>query len=53
LNLEQGDRVQFEIDGDRVTLRRHRKGDRAYLKGVAAKLSEWTSPHDDEAYRDL
>ena len=53
LNLEQGDRVQFEIDGDRVTLRRHRKGDRAYLKGVAANLSEWTSPHDDEAYRDL
>jgi antitoxin PrlF len=53
LNLKQGDTVQFEIDGDRVTLRRQRKGDRAYLRGLEANLSEWTSPYDDEAYRDL
>jgi AbrB family looped-hinge helix DNA binding protein len=53
LNLKQGDTVQFEIDGDRVTLRRRRVGDRSYLRGLEANLSEWTSPYDDEAYRDL
>lgn len=53
LRLKQGDVVQFEIDGDRVTLRRQQVSDRAYLKGLESTLSEWGSPYDDEAYRDL
>jgi AbrB family looped-hinge helix DNA binding protein len=53
LHLKQGDVVQFEIDGDRVTLRRQTREDRAYLKGLEATLSEWSSPYDDEAYGDL
>jgi AbrB family looped-hinge helix DNA binding protein len=53
LRLKQGDGVQFEIDGERVTLRRQTAADRAYLRGLAASLSEWTSPYDDEAYGDL
>ena len=53
LGLKQGDTVRFQIDGDRVTLRRQTVADRTYLRGLQATLSEWDSPHDDEAYRDL
>lgn len=53
LRLKQGDVVQFEIDGERVTLRRQRASDRAYLKGLESTLSEWTSAYDEEAYGDL
>jgi AbrB family looped-hinge helix DNA binding protein len=53
LRLKQGDTVQFEIEGDRVTLRRQRVADRAYLRSLEANLSEWNSPYDDEAYGDL
>lgn len=53
LRLKQGDTVQFEIEGDRVTVRRQTVTDRAYLRGLQATLSEWDSPYDDEAYRDL
>lgn len=53
LRLKHGDVVQFEIEGDRVTLRRQTTADRAYLRGLEATLTEWNSPYDDEAYRDL
>ena len=53
LRLKQGDTVKFQVEGDRVTLRRQRVEDRTYLKGVEAGLSEWNSPYDDEAYGDL
>lgn len=53
LRLKQGDTVQFEIKGDRVVLTRQRAEDRAYLRGLEANLSEWSSPYDDEAYGDL
>lgn len=53
LRLKQGDVVQFEIDGGRVTLRRQSASDRDYLKGLESTLSEWNSPYDEEAYGDL
>ena len=53
LGLKQGDTVRFEVDGNRVTLRRQTAADRAYLRGLQATLSEWDTPHDDEAYGDL
>jgi AbrB family looped-hinge helix DNA binding protein len=53
LRLKHGDTVQFEIDGERVTLRRQTASDRAYLRGLEVNLSEWNSPFDDEAYGDL
>ena len=53
LRLKHGDTIQFEIEGDRVTLRRQRAADRAFLRGLEASLSDWNSPYDDEAYRDL
>lgn len=53
LRLEKGDVVQFEVVGDRVTLRRQTAADRAYLKGLQKSLVEWDSPFDAEAYGDL
>jgi AbrB family looped-hinge helix DNA binding protein len=53
LRLKQGDVIHFDIEGDRVTLRRQTREDRAYLKGLETTLSEWSSPYDDEAYGDL
>jgi bifunctional DNA-binding transcriptional regulator/antitoxin component of YhaV-PrlF toxin-antitoxin module len=53
LRLEAGDVVRFEIDGDRVVLRRPQTSDLTYLKGLESTLSEWSSPYDDEAYAHL
>jgi AbrB family looped-hinge helix DNA binding protein len=53
LRLRQGDVIQFDIDGDRVTVRRQNAEDRAYLKGLEVALGEWSSRFDDEAYADL
>ena len=36
LPLKQDDTLQFQVEGERVTLRRQRVEDRAYLKGVEA-----------------
>lgn len=53
LRLKQGDRVQFQVEGDRVVMKRQQVADRTYLKGLEANLSEWSSAYDDEAYGDL
>ena len=53
LRLKPGDAVQFQVEGDRVVLKRQRAADRAYLRGLEANLCEWNSPYDDEAYGDL
>lgn len=53
LGLKQGDVIQFDVDGERVTIRKQTRADRAFLKGLEAALSEWNSAYDDEAYADL
>ena len=53
LNLKPGDRVAFEISGRRVTLRRVDPRDRAFLKLSEPAFSDWLSPEDEEAFRDL
>lgn len=53
LHLGKGDVVVFEIERDRVVLRRATPVDLAYAGAVSDTLVEWDSPADDEAYRDL
>lgn len=53
LRLGRGDVVVFEIDGDRVVLRRAMPIDLAYASAVSDTLAEWNSAADDEAYRNL
>jgi AbrB family looped-hinge helix DNA binding protein len=54
LGLEPGDFVEYEIqEGDRVTLRRVEPFDVAFHQALASTLDEWSSPEDEEAFRDL
>lgn len=50
--LRDGDVLAFSVEGDRVVLRKV-SGEDAYLRGVSATLSEWASPEDEAAWRDL
>ncbi len=53
LGIEKGDRVTFEIEDEKVVLKKVSSVDWEYLESVSATLSEWSSDADDEAYRDL
>lgn len=53
LGIGAGDRVQFEIDGERVILRKLPDLDWEYLEAVSETLGEWASEADEEAYGDL
>ncbi len=53
LHLEPGDTVVYEIEDERAVLRRAEPFDIAYHASLSATLDEWTSPEDEEAFRDL
>ncbi|MDO9047194.1 MAG: AbrB/MazE/SpoVT family DNA-binding domain-containing protein [Methylobacter sp.] len=54
LHLATGDTLAWETEADgRIWVRRLEPLDLDYLAAVSGTLSEWNSPEDDEAYRDL
>ncbi|MGK7952984.1 MAG: AbrB/MazE/SpoVT family DNA-binding domain-containing protein [Xenococcaceae cyanobacterium] len=53
LAIEKGDRVIFEIEDEKVVLKKLSSVDWEYLESVSATLSEWSSEADEEAYNDL
>ena len=53
LEIKQGDRVLFEIEDEKVVLKKVSPVDWEYLESVSMTLSEWSSEADEEAYRDL
>lgn len=53
LHLSQGDSIAFDIEADRVTLRRAEPLDREFARALDGTLGEWLSAEDEEAYRDL
>jgi antitoxin PrlF len=53
LHLESGDTVIYEVEEERVVLRRAEPFDLAYHAAVSDTLEEWASPEDEEAFRDL
>ncbi len=52
-HLEEGDVIAFEIEGDHLVVRKVTPGQDNYLRGLSRVLSEWISPEDEEAWRDL
>ena len=52
-NLEVGDVIAFEIEGDHLVVHKVPPGQDDYLRGLSRVLSEWISPEDEEAWRDL
>lgn len=53
LAIEKGDRVIFEIENEKVVLKKLSPLDWEYLESVSTTLSEWSSEADEEAYSDL
>jgi antitoxin PrlF len=53
LRLEAGDVVIYELRDDMVVLRRAEPFDVAYHTAQSYTLGEWSSPEDEEAFRDL
>lgn len=53
LGVGPGDLIAYELEGDRVRLRKVEPFDAAYHAAVAETLQEWNSPEDEEAFRDL
>jgi antitoxin PrlF len=53
LALEAGDYVAYEVRDGVVVLRKVQPFDVAFHKTLAATLDEWSSPEDEEAFRDL
>ncbi len=51
--LREGDVVAFEIEGDHLIVRKVARRQDEYLEGLSATVSEWASPEDDDAWRDL
>ena len=53
LHAKPGDFIEYEVQGDMVVLRRAGPFDRSFHEALSETLSEWTSPEDEEAFRDL
>jgi AbrB family looped-hinge helix DNA binding protein len=56
LGIKAGDRVEFTVEGDRVTLRKAepRLSDEVAFRLMQAHaMRDWDTPEDDEAFRDL
>lgn len=54
LGLQDGDLVSFAIDGDQAMLHKiAQQPETAPGVAVGTDLTEWASPADEDAYRDL
>ena len=51
--IKSGDLLMFTTDGKQVTLTKIVLPTDEYLDSVSETLSEWSSPEDEEAWRDL
>ena len=53
LELKAGDSIVFEVDGNRVLVRRANHIDLQFMRSLNSSLDEWNSQFDEDAYRDL
>jgi len=53
LRAKPGDMIEYEVQGNIVVLRRAGPFDRAFHAALSDTLTEWSSPEDEEAFRDL
>jgi len=51
--LQAGDVVAYELRDEGIYLTRVEPFDVAFHAALSATLDEWSSPEDDEAFRDL
>lgn len=53
IGLRPGDYITYELHDGVAILRKAESFDADYHLALSATLSEWSSPADDEAFRDL
>ncbi|MQX36481.1 AbrB/MazE/SpoVT family DNA-binding domain-containing protein [Roseospira navarrensis] len=53
IGLRGGETLTFAVEGDRVIVRKAAADEDAWTDAVGATLSEWDSPEDEAAWRDL
>lgn len=53
IGAEPGDTIAYEVKGKNVTLRRIEPMDAAFHAALSKTLDEWTTPEDEDAFRDL
>ena len=53
IGLHDSDVISFEVEDDHLIVRKVTTAQDDYLQGLSATLSEWTSPEDEDAWRDL
>lgn len=53
LRANPGDLIEYEVQDDVIMMRRAGPFDRAYHAALSETLTEWASPEDEEAFRDL
>ncbi len=53
IGLEPGDLVGYEVKDGIVTLQRAEPFDDAFHAALSKTLTEWSSPEDEKAFRDL
>ena len=51
--LYSGDVLAFETEGEHVVVRKVARERDDHLQSPSGLMSEWTSPEDEEAWRDL
>jgi len=53
LHLSAGDTISFEVQGSNIIIHKATPLDIAFISALNDTLSEWNSPEDEEAFRDL
>lgn len=53
IGAETGDTIAYEVEKGVVTLKRVEPFDAAFHAALSNTLDEWTTPEDQEAFRDL
>lgn len=53
LGAALGDWIEYSVKGKVITLRKIDSFDRTFHDALTDTLTEWSSPEDEEAFRDL
>lgn len=53
LGLNPGDILEYSVEDDRIVMRKVGPQADLYLMSLDDTLTEWLSPEDEEAFRDL
>ncbi len=53
VGIKPGDILMFIANGDRVIMKKIEPRTDEYLESISETLNEWSSPEDEEAWRDL